>query len=148
MNKVKRKKSSIISRIGDFMNNKIQKYKELPSKTRSIITLWIVLVLFIVLIIIVCNINNKKLVRYENAEKDMAKAAVKYAEDKKLAGIDSQKIKLDMSALINSNYLNVDEKIEADCIGYALVFTNRDDEVKASGYLSCKGYATEGFSFK
>ena len=133
---------------GNFFEEKVKEYKELPKKTRSIINLWVAIVIIIILIIVICSINNHHLRNYEKIENNLQKAAIKYSEKNELEGIDSQKVKIDMEVLIKDKYLKIDKKYNKKCIGYALVYTNRDDEVKSKGYIYCKGYATDGFSFE
>ena len=53
-----------------------------------------------------------------------------------------------MAVLIKEKYLKVDNDIEKKCIGYVLVYTDDKNEEKANAYISCKGYATDGFSFE
>ena len=147
--KLKRKKvrKSFINRIGDFFRDKYDKYKQIPEKTRVVINIWSIIILIIIFIIIVCNVNNNNLEKYTELEKEVSDAAMKYAEKNKLAGTTSQKVRIEMSALLDAKYLNVDKKTKDTCIGYALVYTNSEDETKAKSYIYCKGYSTEGFSF-
>jgi hypothetical protein len=113
-----------------------------------ILNLWLVILLIIVLVIIICNINNNGMEKYLKLEDKMEKAALKYAQDKELAGTNSQKVRLDFNALIDEHYLKVDKNLEKKCIGYALIYVNNDNEDKASAYISCNGYTTDGFSSK
>lgn len=144
----KGKKKSFFEKCREWFKERYVSFIKLPKKTRRILELWCIIVLILVIVIVVCNINNSYIGNYTGVEKKLATAAVEYVEDKDLAGVDSQKVKLDMTALIKEGYLKVDSKIEDECIGYALVFTNRDNEVRSTGYLLCKGYSTEGFSLE
>ena len=112
-----------------------------------VINIWAIIILIIIFIIIICNVNNNNLEKYTELEKEVSDAAMKYAEKNKLAGTTSQKVRIEMSALLDAKYLNVDKKTKDTCIGYALVYTNSEDEIKAKSYIYCKGYSTEGFSF-
>ncbi len=147
MKKMK-KKNNLLDKIKTIINNMMNKYNNIPKKTKKILNLWFVILLIIVLIIIICSINNNGMEKYLKLEDEMEKAALKYAQDKELAGTNSQKIRLDFNALIDERYLKVDKNLEKKCIGYALIYTNNDNEEKASAYISCNGYTTDGFSSK
>lgn len=142
----KKIKSGFFKRISKFCSDKWEKYNSLPKKTRNIISVWFVVLLLILVLIIICNINNNGISTYTKIETKMEKAALEYAEEKELHGISSQKIRIDLEELIDTGKLN---KLKDDtCVGYVLVFNNKDNKTKANAYLSCKSYITDGFKLK
>ena len=117
----KKNKKGLLKKIQEFFTNVYNKFMELPKKNRIIIILWCVILLFLIIIIVVSNINNSYLSTYTKLEKDLKSAALKYSEDKDLYGINSQKVRLEMEILVESGYLELEDKQEDSCVGYALV---------------------------
>ena len=141
----KKKKNNIFANLKQLFKNIGNGFKNLNKTTKSLIVLWTCIILILIVVILISNVNNKHLSNYTNLEQDLKKAALKYAEEKELLGTNSQKVRLDLEGLVDDGYLKITEEDNDSCIGYALVYSDDEGNLKAKPYLSCKGYTTDGF---
>ena len=143
---LKKKKKFTLKKIKKAFKNLWGNIVAIPLKIKIVIGIWVGVLLLIIILILVGNSNKKFLEEYEVIEKSMNEAALKYAKDKELYGLNSEPIKVPMEVLI-SDYELDDSKIKNHgCDGFSLVYYDvTNEEHVISSYLSCKEYITKGY---
>jgi hypothetical protein len=83
---------------------------------------------------------------YENYEKRMNNAAINYVK-RYYNTLDTGIASVELWDLTNGGYIETlyDQVDNSKCLGYANVWDTEDGELKASSYIKCPSYTTEGY---
>lgn len=152
--KVKRSLKRLIRKIVLFFKNLYKKFMDLPKKVRMILGVWTVVVVLIVVVIIAGSVNNNFLNKYKSIEKVVNEAALQYVKDNKIYPMESNKLKLDINALVDNGYLTKKDINDNTCEGFSVIYAKGDvtieDELNAefniNTYINCDKYTTEGYN--
>lgn len=153
LKKVKRFFVRLWKKICSAVKDLCHRFMSLPKKVRLIIYVWIVVILLIVIIIAASSANNKFLNQYKDYEELVNQAALSYVKENKIYPMETNKLFLDINALIDSGLLNKNSIEDKTCTGFAVIYTKdnvTDDydtnvEYVVHSYLNCDHYTTKGY---
>ncbi len=83
---------------------------------------------------------------YRNYEERMNKAAINYVT-RYYGNLNTGIASVELWDLTNGGYIETlyDQVDNSKCLGYANVWDTEDGELKASSYIKCPSYTTEGY---
>ena len=84
--------------------------------------------------------------RYRRYEERMNNAAINYVK-RYYSSLNTGIASVELWDLTNGGYIEIlyDQVDHSRCMGYANVWDNEDGELKASSYIKCPSYTTEGY---
>lgn len=153
LKKIKRFFLRLWKKICAMVKDIYHRFMSLPKKIRLIIYVWVVVILFIIVIIVVSSANNKYLNQCKSYEDKVNEATLSYVKENHLYPMESNKLRLDINVLFDSNLLSKNAIEDKTCQGFAIVYTKDTVTDDSSGevdyvvqsYLNCDNYTTKGY---
>lgn len=146
-NNIKKKVIKFCKRITSTVKMWIDKFKSLPSKVKTLIYVWSVVLVLIIMLIVVSSVNNNFLNKYYNIEKEMNNSALDYVKTQEIYPTSGNSFKLSLDVMKEFNYINPDFVSDSTCDGYSLIYYNSEnDDYDVESYISCEKYTTKGYS--
>ena len=145
--KIKRFFRKLIKIVGVSLKSLCDSFMSLSLTVRSIICIWVVVVLLIVGFVFLSSQNNKMMSEYAAIENAFNVSALDYVKTNGIYPVKTNPLKLSSDAMINLGYLYESDITDKTCYGYSLIyFDDKDNDYHIKSYLNCKKYITEGYS--
>lgn len=156
MDKKKRKKFSwkrfkrIMKNLGKVFKEEIlnflNKIKNLSTPLKNILKIWILIFIIILVMLIVCNSNNKMIAKHQKIENAVKIAAQEFVKKEELYSSANQRLNVDMNVLLDNGFLDSSKVTDKTCNGYASIYWNeKKEEYVIESYINCKRYTTDGY---
>ncbi|MGN1371880.1 MAG: hypothetical protein ACI4XM_06380 [Candidatus Coprovivens sp.] len=137
----------LLKKIVNWFKELWKKFMSLPSKTRYIVYVWLVIFILIISLILLSNSNKVFLQDYIDTENAISSGALDYVTSNSLYPVKENKLKLDLDFLREDNYVYDSAIKDNSCTGFSLVYyDDKNEDYVVNSYINCDKYTTKGYS--
>lgn len=126
---------------------------KIPFKIRSIVGVWLGLLLILILLIAFTNRNNKKMNSYYEMEAQMNQAMLTYVTEQSIYATNNSYFKMSLDALVRYTDLEQSSLYDSTCTGYSIAYYNdeketekEEDKYRIQSFLHCNSYTTPNYN--
>lgn len=141
---LRKKRSNFVKKFKKIFSKIVNKIKGIDSKVKSIIVVWVIIVVTIVLMASLVSCSNQNRAKYYKMEDAMTAAVLDYVETEKIYPVKDSKANIPLESLLLGNYLYKSDVADDSCKGYSIVYYNGDEEqYVVESYISCDEYTSK-----